>query len=213
MLFKRVCHIRGVNELDQAKHAWEKSQQLLSNAMLNLTPFVGEQRHPLRYSEEWQALYYSQPNTSQAAKSLAKKLAAFQARDEAAACQIAPFAAAAIEAAELVCKLRNAPKQPRKRSAVSRYGSGYRGSWASQPVAREAIKIGDYLVLSYGNGHQLVYVQGITSPKGLRIFRLANRGYTYACWVPSWISRFDRRIQGLGAGPTIGEPALPPFTK
>ncbi len=198
-----------MNELDMAKSAWEKAQSALSNAMLNITPFQGGIRHPLRQTEAWQALYYSQANSSQAAKSLARKLVGLQAQDAVAAAAVAPFVTSAIDAAERVCALRQAPKAPRAPRA-SAYGQGYRGSWEAGPVAPEAINPGDYLIVTYGNGHQLVYVRSISGEKGLNLLRLNCRGYTYASWNASWISRFDGRIQGLGR-PHPADPKLPGF--
>ena len=200
-----------MNELDNAKRAWDKAQSSLSDAMLKITPFQGDVRHPLRQTEAWQNLYYGQPNSANAEKSLGRKLSALQAQDGVAAAAVAPFVAAAIEAAQLVCSLRNAPKVPRSSAALqSKYGTGYRGGWAPQSVAPEAINPGDYLIVTYGNGHQLVYVNSISGEKGLNILRLSCRGYTYASWQSSWISRFDNRIHGLGR-PHPADPRLPGF--
>lgn len=195
------------NELDQAKRDWEKAGQALQNALLDLTPHQGGQHHPVRSLEAWQALYYAQPNVSQAAKSLYRKLAALRGAAPEVAAKVDSLVNDAIAAANRVCALRSAPRQPRERAGVSQYGSAYNGSWAATLVAPEAIAVGNYLVLTYGNGHQLAYVAEVTGERGLIILRLKSRGYTYARWERSWISRFDVRIQGLGS-PVPSDPPL-----
>lgn len=98
-----------------------------------------------------------------------------------------------------------APKLPKRTRASSDSGC-YPVDRSFTAVAPEDIKVGDILLLRFGNGSQLFVVDSVSGPKGLLGRRLNNRGTGWVAWcVPgdskkakSWISRFDPRILGLG---------------
>ena len=97
-------------------------------------------------------------------------------------------------------------KVVRKRVSRSESSGNYPVDRTFTPVKPEDIAVGHILLLKFGNGSQLYVVEEVSGPRGLLGRRLNNRGTRRAAWcVPgdskneqSWISRFDKRIYGLG---------------
>jgi hypothetical protein len=68
----------------------------------------------------------------------------------------------------------------------------------SLAVRQDAFETGDYLLLTFGNGTQIVRVEASTA-KRFRVRRLQARGTDNANWdaLTSWLPRSDVRILGL----------------
>ncbi len=189
-------------ELDAAKNAFDAACRALSDRILQTCS--REERDIPQVSE----LYYSQPNSAQAEGSLLRRLAALFAVRSDIAGRIAPAVDAVTFAARAIAVLKESKsvRLAGEKSARAAASSGYAFSAAIIAVG-EPIAPGDYLLVRYGNGRQLVHVESATGPTGLIVRRLFCRGTQYAHWRSSYISRADKRILGHSL-PSAGDPTL-----
>lgn len=98
-----------------------------------------------------------------------------------------------------------ARKAARKSSGEGGYSYPTSPEAPATPEWRAAVKVGDYFLVRYGNGTQLVHVFAV-SPVRLCVWRLVNRGTKWARWRSSSIKRTDARILGPSR-PVAGDPA------
>jgi hypothetical protein len=181
-----------MNELSLAKQHWERAKDQLQAVMLDLTPQINGARNPARNCEQWENLYYAQPNTSQAAAALSKRLVDLQLVNPLLAEQVRPAVELVIKAADrVIIQKRVKPVRATRDGRYSRY-SYSQNCFRIEPGE---INPGDYLLVKYGNGVQMIFVQAITGNR-LNIFRLYSRGYKWAAWRKSSIRCNDPRILG-----------------
>jgi hypothetical protein len=160
-------------------------------------------------TKAWEALYYAQPNTSEA------QVAGYRRKFDAYHQEGIGEYLTSIEGlvnemarlAEIVLAEKSAPKV--KRQVVS--DSGHY-NYPTEPSFKIAgphdIFPGDYLLVRYGNGTQLVFVKGsLQGRKTLKIRRLFSRGTRWVGWRDSTISREDKRI--LGRSSRVSQDPLP----
>lgn len=149
---------------------------------------------------EWENLYYSHPYSNQV-KGYAKKAEALIAVRPQLAEGLRPLVAAVVAKGEeieaLKVQIKSEPKAKRQQSSN---GGGYSFSTQSLAIVDHLkVQVGEYLLLHYGAGTQLVFVVG-ASQKRLAIKRLGYRGTRLAQWFTNVtkINRQDPRIIGYG---------------
>lgn len=202
-------------QIEVAKQQYNRDLDSLRDALLRI--IHSEHRATVHACEPFQALYYAQPNVTQAA-GLQKRLDASCAalpslpwlRES-----IAPFVAAAIASANLVQSLK--AQKVTAPVTVAR-SEGFRYPFPTEPSFKvsgpDDIRAGDFLLVRYGNGTQLVYVLAPGRGNALSILRLYNRGvlpgsrFGAAYWTPSALRRSDPRILGRSSR-VVGDPPLP----
>lgn len=175
-----------MNTLDQAKYEYSKAHDALTHGCLQV---VRECR-----GNTWEELYYDQSYPHNIATLTRRFEAADKHHPEVSG--LRPCLDTCIILAAKIAELKSAPKVPRTLRAS---GTGTY-SFPTTPSGIAVLEPGEYLLVAYGNGTQLVRLVRRLPSRGISINwsiqRLFYRRTSYAHYRNSTIRSNDKRILG-----------------